>query len=105
MFFLAREMIITWVICPSSPSSLLFRCFVFKFMSWTITVLLCLKILVISPIWPLSRPDMTFTVSPILTCILCNLGRLFGLHSTFSHRLYYERRNMKNITQDNFTIS
>uniref|UniRef100_A0A0V0H7G9 Putative ovule protein n=1 Tax=Solanum chacoense TaxID=4108 RepID=A0A0V0H7G9_SOLCH len=51
------------------------------------TLLLCLIISVISPTLPLSWPDMTFTVSPSFTCILCSTGRLFGLHFFRSHRL------------------
>lgn len=78
------------MICPCSSSSLFFTCFVLRFMSLTITVLLCLKTLVISPILPLSQPAMTLTVSPALTCILCKTGRLFGLHSFLSHRLSWQ---------------
>lgn len=78
---------ITFIIWPGSPSSLLFTCFVFRFISFTTTVLLCLKILVISPIFPLSSPAITWIVSPTLTCILCKTGRLFSLHSFRSHRL------------------
>jgi len=82
---------ITFIIWPGSPSSLLFTCFVFRFISFTTTVLLCLKILVISPIFPLSSPAITWIVSPTLTCILCKTGRLFSLHSFRSHRLICKR--------------
>lgn len=74
------------IICPGSSSCLLFTCLVFRLISFTIMVLLCFIISVISPILPLSRPDMILTVSPTLTCILCSFGRLFGLHSFRSHR-------------------
>nr|GMD58025.1 hypothetical protein VIGAN_07114900 [Ipomoea batatas] len=56
-------------------------------MSFTTTLLLCLKISETSPILPLSCPAITFTVSPTLTCIFCSTGRLFGLQSLRSHRL------------------
>lgn len=77
----------TLTICPGSPCSRLFMCFVFRLMSLTITVLLCLKIREISPTLPLSWPEITFTVSPTFTCILWSTGRLFGLQSFLSHRL------------------
>ena len=92
-----REMKTTLIICPSSPSSLLLTCFVFKFKSFTITLLSCLKILVISPTLPpfSSRYDLHR-----ISCILCKIGRLFGLHSFRSHRLSCQRRNRKYITQN-----
>lgn len=64
------------------------------------TVLLCLKILVISPTLPFSRPAITLTVSPIFTCIFCKTGRLFGLHSFRSHRLSWQRNNRKYYTKN-----
>lgn len=103
----AREMRTTLMICPGSPSSLLFTCFVFKFKSFTITVLLCLKILVISPTLPLSLPVMICTVSPSLTCILCRIGRLFGLHFFRSHRLSCQNKiqHKRIIINASYTIS
>ena len=80
------ECLLTMTISPGS-SSVPFLCFDFKFRSFTITVLLCLKRRVTSPTLPFSRPAMTCTVSPILTCILCSTGRLFGLHFFRSHLL------------------
>ena len=35
-----------------------------------------------------------------ISCILCKIGRLFGLHSFRSHRLSCQRRNRKYITQN-----
>lgn len=94
----------TLIICPGSPSSRLFTCFVFKFISLTITVLLCLKTLVISPILPFSWPAISFTVSPTLTCILCNTGRLFGLQSFRSQRLSCQRKNKVKPQENVWTV-
>lgn len=100
----------TLIIWPGSFSSLLFTCLVFKFISLTTTLLLCLIISVISPTLPLSWPDITFTVSPNFTCILCSTGRLFGLHFLRSHRLSCRRneneeRFYKNVCLESPTVA
>lgn len=89
----------TFIICPCSPSSLLLTCFVLRLISFTTMVLLCLIISVISPILPLSRPEMTLTVSPSLTCILWSFGRLFGLHSFRSHRLSCRKKEKRTTSE------
>ena len=64
---------LTLRIWPGSPSSRLFMClalrltFLSLWLQWY-----CCGLLVTSPILPLSRPDITLTISPNLTCILQN---------------------------------